>query len=1299
MKVPFLKEERNLIDNLANIISGSATKKILQQLLYDNTERLKELRGINQTSQILRHGKSIEESLQEICNLLPDAWQYPVYTCARIIYDDKEFKTDNFKITQWLQKQTFETPSGGHGSIEIYYLKEFPLSDEGPFMKEERNLINNLSIIISGSASKNVLTKLIADNTERLKELSGINQTAKIIALGLPVNETLQRICLILPKSWQYPDYTAVRIKFEGKVFSSCKFKETKWVQKENFITIDNKKGYIEVFYLKKFPYSYEGPFLKEERDLLYNIGKLITGYLNDIKGRDILNIKILTQAERTTTDEYRISLIKNKQPLQQFFNRQIIDKYIYLDMMRNKIKEILFVATLYDAFILENEEAFFEQFMGGIYPYGLFSLPRITGVSSEKEALEILQSTKIDLVIIMVGLEQKEPVDLSRKIKKRKPDIPVYLLLNNKINAKYFEELVPNTTYIDKLFYWTGNSQIIFTIVKIIEDKANVENDTQVGLVRVILLIEDSAFYYSRFLPILYSVVFGQSQKMVEEAGNDELDKLSKIRSRPKVMLATNYEEAVYIFNKYKDFLLCVLSDIEFEREGTLDKTAGLKFIKYAKSQRRDLPVVLQSSESQSASKAFKLNAGFINKNSDSLLNDLKGFLTFHLGFGDFIFRDSKGKKIGIARTLRDFETQLKIIPTESIHYHAKENQFSLWLMAHGEIDLAKQINPIKVDDSTDVELLRNDFLKKINVYREEKKKGRVIRFEDTSVINEKNIISIAQGSLGGKGRGLAFINTLINNVDFKTLTDTINICTPRTVIIGTDEYDTFIEKNSLREKIVYSTDYQQIKSNFIKSRLSNSLIKKLKDIIVYFNKPLAIRSSSLSEDSLTQPFAGIFDTIILPNNSPDNTDRLNDVINATKLVYASIYSPIARKYFEAIGHKVEEEKMAIVIQELVGRQYENYFYPHLSGVAQSYNYYPIAHMKPEEGFAIVALGLGIYIVDGGNSYRFSPKYPKTEIYTFKDLLKSTQLTFCALDLDKKNVDYFIDGPDASLAYINIDEAERHGTLKHCASVFDINNNRIESGLTKSGPRILNFANILKYDYIPLAETIDILLNIIKKALGAPVEIEYAVDLTKNDEGKSTFYLLQIKPLIGKQFDYHINLNEVQQDKIVLHTKFSMGNGKIDDLYDVIYVDPKRFDKLKTLEIAKEIEELNEYMNKFKKKYMLIGPGRWGSSDRFLGIPVNWSQISNAQIIVEMSLPNFPLDASLGSHFFHNVISMNVGYLSILNTSSTDFIRWDILESQKVIKQKGYVKLIRFDEPITIIMDGKERMAVVLSN
>jgi hypothetical protein len=1297
---PFLKEERDLIDNLAALISGTVSRQALRELLYDNTERLKELRGINQTSRILKESKSINEALQVICTILPDAYQYPEYTAARISYESRVFISKNFQETRWVQRQEFGTPNESVGLIEVFYLKEFPGEDEGPFLKEERNLLINLANLIAGSATKDILNNLLYENRERLKELHVINHTSHIISQGKPIDETLQKICSIVPRSWQYPRFTAVRISYEGKTWVSRDFKDTPWEMHESFVTFDNKRGSIDVYYLKEFPRAYEGPFLKEERQLIINLGKLISGYLNSYKGREIYSKSKYDKLQPFNAGEYRQTLVKNKRPLQLFFNQQSLDKYIYLDMMKYKVKEILFVATLYDAFILENEDSFFEQFMGIIYQYSLFSLPRITGVTTPEEALDLLETANFDIAILMVGIDRDTPVMLCDKIKEKRPSMPVYLLLNQKSNIKYFEDLVPTLTSVNKLFVWSGNSQIFFAMVKSIEDAANVENDTRIGLVRIILLVEDSALYYSKYLQMLYSIVFGQVQQVLPEVEKNELDKICKMRSRPKILLARNYEDAMFIFNKYKDFMLCVISDVEFERDGKIDKTAGIKFINYIKSHILNLPIILQSSEKSNEQLARNLNVSFINKNSDTLLNDLKNFLTYYLGFGDFVFRNREGKPIAVAKSLREFEALLHVIPDETFYLHAQENQFSLWLMARGEIELARTLNPMRIGDFKDIKKSRQFFIETFTRYREEKKRGKVLGFDETAIMDEKNIVAFASGSYGGKGRGLAFINALVYNFDFGNISKKINIRTPITAIIGTEEFENFIEINGIFELIINPTiTYKEIRLAFAQGRISSALVKKLEFFVEQIEKPIAVRSSSLSEDSLTQPFAGVFDTYIIPNDRRNKKNVLENLIQAVKLVFASVYSDNSRTYFQAIHHKVEEERMAVVLQELVGNQYENYYYPHISGIAQSYNYYPVAHMKPEEGFAVAAVGLGSYVVEGWKSYRFSPRYPKIEMYTTKDLINSSQLKFYALDINSSEVDYVADGELASLELLDISEAEKHGTLKHCASVYLADNDRIEPGLSAAGPRIINFADILKFHHIPLAETIDIMLGTIEDALGSPVEIEYAVDLNATLNGLPSFYLLQIKPLVGSQLGYNIDFSRIDQSNILLHTKAGLGNGELTHIRDFVYVDNLKFDKLKTYDIAGEVEKMNAKMIREEKEYILIGPGRWGTRDQFLGIPVNWSQISNARVIVEVSLANYPLDSSLGSHFFHNVTSMNIGYFSVLDSSKADFIRWDMLEEGEMVECTNYLRHVRFREPVRVLMNGRQKTAVILLN
>lgn len=1136
--------------------------------------------------------------------------------------------------------------------------------------------------------------RLIAENTERLKELAAINQTTSIVREGKSVDETLHKICLILPKAWQYPEHTAARIFYENKSYITPAFLETEWVQKQNFETIDGRKGTIEVFYKKEFPPCDEGPFLKEERHLIYNLSNIITGYINGIKAKGVLQTKSEVKYVSPEIDTFESKI--SRELLQKFLNQQDVSRDIYHDLMPFKVKEILVIATLYDAYSIEKEGIFTEQILGEYHQLNLTSLPRITGVTSLQEAMKQLQNKHYDLVIVMMGIDKYMPIRISAEIKHEFPYIPVFLLINNNKILYEFQEDPQKTKNIDKIFVWNGDSRIFFAMVKSVEDKVNLENDTKLGLVGAILLVEDTPSYYSRYLPMLYSIVLEQTKELIEEVSTDELYKVFKLRARPKILLASDYEEAVEILQKFKNNILCLITDMKYKKDGVLNETAGIDLVNFARSLIKDLPTIIQSSEGSVADIAHQLRTSFINKNSETLLQDFRSFITYYLGFGNFIYRNSKGHEIAVARSLKEFEIRLKTIPSESLLYHATKNHFSLWLMARGEIQIAKVIKPVKAEDFADSEALRDYLIDTINKYRYEQNKGKVVPFEESNILNHQNIITIAGGALGGKGRGLAFINTLVYNIDFNKIIDNLKILTPRTFVIGTEEFEGFIHRNQLHEIIHdHENDFDELKKQFIKGKLSAGLERKLRKILQMIDRPMAIRSSGLFEDSLMQPFAGIFETYVIPNNNESFEKRFNQICDAIKLVYASVYSKIARGYIKAINYQIDQERMAVVIQELVGNRFGDYYYPHISGVAQSYNYYPVGNMQPEDGFAILALGLGKHVVEGEKAYRFCPKYPNVEIKSAKDQFKDSQVDFFAVDL-RKTEPNLIEGEDAALIKLEPFDAEMHGTLKHLASVYDEQNETIEAGLAKSGARIVNFANILKYNYIPLSQAIQFILNIVKEAFGSPVEIEFAVDLNKDESGKAAFYLLQIKPLLGEANDFIINPEEFKEEDILLYTEKGMGNGIIKDIADVVYVDIEKFDKTKTVEIANEIDQINSKFQDKEIPYILIGPGRWGTRDRFIGIPVNWPQICNAKIIVETSLEGFPLEGSLGSHFFHNVTSMNVGYFTIQHNSKTSYIKWELLEQQELVESMKYIKHVRFPKPLTIRMDGKKRLSLI---
>ena len=1145
--------------------------------------------------------------------------------------------------------------------------------------------------------SQEEIKKLLAEKKERLKELGAIHKTTNILKEEKPIPEMLQNIVKVLPRAWQHPEQAIARIRYGDQSFlSRGGFKETPWVQRKSFETIDGTEGSIEVFYQEKFPEQDEGPFFIEERHLINNLTSLITGHLNTQIGKGLLKQAAKEEEVSENLQHERSHSAMSRQLLQKFLNKHNSDRDIYHDLMQYKVREILLVANLYDAYIIEQEGRFFDQVTGEYYQLNLSSAPRITGVSTPEEALEKLQEKHFDLVIVMMGVEKSMPIKLSSIIKQIYNNIPIFMLLNNNSDIALFEDGNKPITSIDKVFVWNGDSKVFLAMVKYNEDRMNVENDIQIGMVRVILLVEDSAKYYSRYLPILYSIVIEQTQHLIEEVNTDELYKLLKMRVRPKILLASTYNEAVSLFNKYKDNLLCLISDVKFDKDGELDPKAGIKLMEYAKEMVPNLPTVLQSSDKENADEAYKLKSTFINKNSETLKQDLQSFINYYLGFGHFIYKDEEGRRdLAVARSMKEFRTHLKTIPEKSLIYHARKDHFSHWLMARGEIQIAKRIKPLRVEDFESPGSLRHYLIDVIEQCIHDKQKGKVINYEESALLDDTNVVSLSPGSLGGKGRGLSFVNMIINNFDFNELVPDIRIVTPKTSIIGTEEFERFVENNELYHKIYGETDYEKVKNLFIKGKLTVTLRKRLKTYLSVIEKPLAVRSSSLFEDSLMQPFAGIFDTFLLPNNHPDLNVRLEQLMNAIKLVYASIFSPTAQSYFKAVNYKIEEEKMAVIIQEVVGHEYNGCYYPHISGVAQSYNFYPYSYMKPDEGFAAIAVGLGKYVVEGEKTYRFSPIHPQLEMYTPKELFKNSQVHFYAVDLAKNDLN-LLDGEDAGLVKLEIQNAEKHGTLKHCASVYDFNSERLIPGITDAGPRVVNFANILKYNYIPLAKTIEVILDIISESMGTPIETEFAIDLNKDKEGRASFYLLQIKPLIKNIIETEINIDKIDNDKLLLYSENGMGNGRNQDIRDVVYVDVDRFDKLKTEKIRDEIEEINANMTKEDRQYILIGPGRWGTRDRFIGVPVNWSQISNARIIVEMSMEDFPLDASLGSHFFHNVISMNVGYFSVKHNDLIDYINWDVLKNASTISEKKYVKHVRFEKPLEVIMDGKKRHALI---
>lgn len=1125
-------------------------------------------------------------------------------------------------------------------------------------------------------------------SSQSLYLLELINKLERIIRENKSVNETLIRLVDVFSQQAAHSTKAKrrfIRIIYKGIEYKSSGSEKALFCKEDSFQTKSGKDVYLQYCDNKK--QKDENP----QKDAITSLKTLLSRYLNDVEQKNSSRKTDLTEEEE---DVGKAGIISSSF-LQKFLNKNNYNRDIYHDLTPFKVREILLISSLYDAYAIEREGRFTEHMLGQYGQLNLTSIPRITGASSLKQAFDELDKKHFDLIIYMVGVDKITPVKASEQIKKKYPYLPFFLLLNSSSDVSYFKTEQRNIETVDYVFAWNGDANIFFSMIKLLEDKINVENDTRLGQVRVILLAEDSPIYSSRYLSFLYKVLMEQTKRIIDDVSADELYKVLRMRARPKILYSSTYEGAVEIIEKYKNNLLCLITDVKYKRNGVVDDNAGVELLAYARKKLKNLPAIMQSSDINYEKVAKAYDSLFIYKNSETLYQDFHYFLTNYLGFGDFVFRNSQGNEIARAANMKEFVHSLKKIPDDSLLFHASRDHFSMWLMARQEIRVARFINPKKVSDFKTVDALRWGLIRMIKKHRYEKDTGNIIYFEPGVELVPENVYTLADGSLGGKGRGLAFINALIQSFNFKKYVPDINVKTPLTFIIGTREFETFIQQNQLNEKAIAEKDVQKVKQLFLDQPLSDPLVAKLRQLILKIKKPIAVRSSGRFEDSLAQPFAGIFETYLLPNNHADPEVRLQRTCRAIKLVYASVFSNTAKGYVKAIDYKLEDEKMAVVIEEVVGNQYDNLFYPHISGVAQSYNYYPFAHMKPEEGFAVAAVGLGRYVVDGALSYRFSPKYPGTEIKTPRDQLKNTQTYFFAVDLNKKELN-LLEGESAGLRKEDIYTAEKQGILTHCASVYNADSNSIYPGISKPGPRIINFANILKYNYIPLARTIEIVLKLGKEAMGTAVEIEYAVDLNKDSQGKATFYILQIKPLVNQTMECKVNLSEIDEKKIVLYTEQGMGNGRVDTISDVIFLDNLHFDKRKTEEMALEMERFNDKMIREGRHYILIGPGRWGTRDKWIGIPVKWHQISNAKVIVETSLTDFPLEASSGSHFFHNVSSMNVGYFTVQPELKNGAINYEKLNRQKMIEKGQYFKQVRFEHPLSVKMDGKKRVYVV---
>ncbi|NPE07936.1 MAG: hypothetical protein GNW80_06625 [Asgard group archaeon] len=964
----------------------------------------------------------------------------------------------------------------------------------------------------------------------------------------------------------------------------------------------------------------------------------------------------------------------------------------VFHELMTKRMSNVLLVSSIYDSFMLEEDGRLSDQIYEEFQNLNLRTLPQITRVSSAQEALEILNSQQFDLVITMRRLGEMDAFSFGKNVKELQ-NIPVILLLTSVVEINYLPDKEKQFG-IDRVFVWNGDSKIFVAIIKHLEDKLNVEKDTKTGDVRVFIFVEDSIRFYSLFLPELYSELMRQTHRLIIEGTNDFQD-LLKMRIRPKILLASSYEEAMDLFEKYQKNVMGVISDIEFPKDGKLNKNAGFLFVNKIAKKIINLPVILQSSKEQYSKKAIEMGYFFNHKRSHGMMWDFRKWLLDSVGFGDFTFKNEKKEIVGKAKDIISFYEQIKSIPIKSLIYHGKSDHFSNWLSARGEFEIAKKLKPRKVSEFTQEEL-REFLLNTINEVVLEKTKGIINDFSRENYNQDMLFLRLRPGSLGGKGRGLAFLMFLLNSFQIQDEFKETTIEIPRTCVIGTDEYDKFMEENNLYDFALSNVSDEEIKKKFTNSKLSDSIRSDLEFLLQYWTKPLAIRSSSLLEDSAYQPFAGIFSTLMIPNN---NNKAINfaQLCTAIKLVYASVFLKVAKSYVETISQTVEESKMAVIIQEVVGKEHNGRFYPDFSGTASSFNYYPfVDFMKPEDGIAHLALGLGRLIVEGFESFRFCPRYPKSNFYSTPDyLLDNSQRAFFAIDLQQKKFDILVDDP--FVTKFDFDAAIKDETLLNIADTYDFNSETLNMGYHGTGSPVITFSKQLKLTTIPLAEIVTKILAIGEQTMGCSIEIEFAVNLKENKNDRDKFNILQIRPFLQQEIMISDEIETYERQQLLAYSNHVSGNLFSNDISDIVFVKPESFDNLKTLEILKEIDKLNSQLIAEKKNFLLIGFGRWGTADRFLGIPAKWNNICGAKTIIEAGLEDFQVDFSQGSHFFHNIVTSNIGYLHIKYNDLQHFIDWEWLENKKVESKLTFVSHIRLKKPLTIRINAKRKEGMII--
>ena len=968
-------------------------------------------------------------------------------------------------------------------------------------------------------------------------------------------------------------------------------------------------------------------------------------------------------------------------------------------NLMPFRVQNILLVSSLYDSFILREDGRLNELLIDESLELNLRQIPGITHVSSCAEALDLASSNpQFNLIVTNLAVADMDAAQLAREVRRKGLDVPVVVLGYDYREIKNFVANNP-VTDIDRVFLWQGNARILIAIVKYVEDRRNVLHDTRAMGVPVLLVVEDNIRYYSSFLPVIYTELIQQSRRVIQE-GINVAHKLVRMQARPKILLASNFEDAAQLVQEYRDYIFGLVSDVEFPWEGKLSPEAGFELARLVKSLTPDVPVVLQTSRTEFRPRAHAEGYSFLRKRSPTLLKDLRRILTDQFGFGDFVFinpnpRTPDQREVGRAKDLNELEETLQKLPADSLMYHAQRNHFSHWLMARTEFALAAKLRPRKVSDFDGPEHLRRDLIESITEYRREQNEVLIGDFKsDTFKPSDSSFLRIGSGSLGGKARGLAFVRHLLRTRRITRRFPGVRISVPPAVVIATDMFDQFLAENNLGDFALHCDDDTEIQQRFLDADLPAPLQENLKAFLGEVDYPLAVRSSSLLEDSQYQPFTGVYETFMLGNQQASLQSRLDELSEAIKRVYASTFSQHAKSYVRATPYRLEEEKMAVVLQQVVGTAHGARFYPDFSGVVRSHNFYPVEPMTFSDGIAAVALGLGRTVVDGGKCLMFCPRYPQNllQFSSVEDILANTQTEFCALDLDGAHGD----GPGhLREVRFGLDVAEADGTLDPVASTYSADNHAVYDGLSRPGSRVVTFAPMLKHGVFPLATILEVLVRAGEDALGNPVEIEFAVRLPRAEEA-AEFGFLQIRPLTLARDHQDLTIGDVDSSQLICQSTKVLGNGRIENLYDIIVVDSQRFERSRSQEVGRAVAHFNAVLSAENRPYLLIGVGRWGSNDPWLGIPVEWDEISGARAIVEAGFHDFRVTPSQGSHFFQNLTAFQVGYFTVNPDAGEGSVDWQWLSEQPAVEEQGCVRHLRFTAPLRIVMNSRSSQGVI---